>query len=182
MSAFIINSETGKVSIIAGSLGSISGGSSTFEGTYNITLPTLSNGESSQLQLTNRGKLLVSGDSTKYVDVATLVTTQDLTASYVDFGAEINMTGHTKLGVWIIADVNTSENCDLRILGKHTSASADEFDVDGVDVKRLWSGVGADFKKYHEFEVGAIPILQIQAKVGTLGSAGNLSILITKVY
>ena len=84
------------------------------------------------------------------------------------------------LGIWVIADVNTSEDCDLKFLGKHTSAGTDEYEIDGLSVKRLWSGVGTDFKKYYEINVGAVHFIQLQAKVGTLGTAGDLTISITK--
>ena len=115
--------------------------------------------------------------------VTTLVTEQDLTDTYADFGAELDMSGYTKLGIWVSTDCNDSEDVDLKVLGKHTSAGADEFAIDGVSVKRLWTGVGTDSKTYYEFAIGAIPYIQLQAIAGTLGvTAGDLTISITKVY
>ena len=122
-------------------------------------------------------------DYLRYTDVEALVTAQALTASYADFGAEIDMRGFNTVGIWVTIDVNDSQDVDLKVLGKHTSAGADEFEIDGLSVKRLWTGAGTDSKIYYEFETGSIPYLQIQAVAGTLGAtAGTLTIAITKSY
>lgn len=120
----------------------------------------------------------------QYTDAETLVTAQDLTASYADFGAEIDMRGYTKLGVWIVTDVNNSENVNLKALLKHTSAGIDAYEIlDGTGVVALWTTTPADGKLYIEFNVGAAPIVQLQAIAGTVGAtAGDLSIAITKIY
>ena len=112
--------------------------------------------------------------------VATWVTTQDLTASYADFGAEIPTEGYTKIGVWVKADVNDSTTVTLQALGLHTTAG-DEFELDGIGEITLWTSGASDFNKYYEIEVGAVPIIQLQAKAGTVGAtAGDLTISITK--
>jgi hypothetical protein len=114
-------------------------------------------------------------------DIEPLVSAQALTASDADFGAEIDMRGFDTLGIWLTADVNDSLDVVLKALGKHTSAGADEYDVDGVYTKTLWSATTADFKKYYEFNCGAMTIVQLQAIAGTVGStAGTLTIGITK--
>jgi len=119
----------------------------------------------------------------QYTEVVSLVTAQDLTASYADFGVEIDMIGYTKLGIWVTSDVNDSLDVTLKILAKHTSAGADEYEIDGVDTRTLWSTTVADFKKYYEVEIGAVPIIQLQAIAGTVGAtAGDLTISITKIY
>lgn len=119
--------------------------------------------------------------ATEISAVETLVTEQDLTDTYVDFGAEIPYGNYSKLGVWVEGDVNDSENVDLRIIGLHTT-SGDEFEIDGVSEKSLWTTAATDFKKYYEIEVGAVPIIKLQAKAGTVGAtAGDLTIKITKV-
>ena len=93
------------------------------------------------------------------------------------------MVGYTKLGIWLIADVNDSEDVTLKILGKHTSAGTDEYEIDGVSTKELWTSGASDFKKYYEVEVGAVPMIQLQAIAGTVGAtAGDLTISITKIY
>jgi len=118
----------------------------------------------------------------RYTDYETLVTAQDLTTSYADYGSEISTAGYKTLGIFIIGDVNTSEDCDLKILGKYKSGGTDEFELDSTDVKRLWSGVGSDFKKHYLIETDGLPYIQLQAKVGTLGTAGDLTIYVNKVY
>lgn len=119
----------------------------------------------------------------QYTDAETLVTAQGLTASYTDFGSEIDMRSYNRLGVYIIADVNNSENVDLKILGKYESGGTDEYDIDGLSEKRLWDTGASDFKKYYEFDVGTIPYVQLQGKAGTVGTtAGDLTIVIDKKW
>lgn len=119
----------------------------------------------------------------QYSDIEPLVTAQNLTASYVDFGAEIDMQGFNVLGIWIISDVNDSRDVNIKALVKHTSDSIDEFEIDGISTKQLWGSNGSDNKKYYEFNVGAVPIVQLQAMAGTVGTTpGDLTISITKRY
>ena len=120
----------------------------------------------------------------QYTDPETLVTAQDLTDAYADFGAEIDMRGYTKLGVWVISDVNDSENVNLKALVKHTSAGTDEYEIEASGgVKALWTTGASDSKAYYEFNIGAAPFVQLQAIAGTVGAtAGDLSIAITKIY
>lgn len=120
----------------------------------------------------------------QYTDQEVLVSAQDLTNSYADFGAEIDVRGYTKLGVWIITDVNDSENVNLKALVKHTSEGTDEYEIlDGSGVVALWTTGASDSKVYVEFEVGASPFVQLQAIAGTVGAtAGDLTISITKIY
>lgn len=121
--------------------------------------------------------------SSRYTDPEILVSAQDLTASYADYGAEISMQGYNRLGVWIVADVNDSVNVNLKVLAKHTSAGSDEYDIDGVAIKSLWTTGASDFKKYYEFDVGTSPYIQLQAIAGTVGAtAGDLSIVIDKKW
>ena len=117
-------------------------------------------------------------------DPEVLVTAQDLTTSYTDFWAEINMSGYNCLGVYIITDVNDSENVNLKVLGKHESGGVDEYEIDGLLAKSLWTTWAADSKLYYTFKTdGTIPFLQLQAIAGVLGTtAGNLSIVITKSF
>jgi len=118
----------------------------------------------------------------QYTDVETLVTAQDLTDAYADFGAEIDMRGYDTLGVYIISDVNSSEDVDLKVLAKHTSAGTDEYEIDGISVKSLWTTGASDAKTYYEFETNGIPFIQLQAIAGTVGAtAGDLTLEIIKL-
>ena len=119
----------------------------------------------------------------QHTNVSTLVTEQDLTSTYSDFGAEIDMRGYNILGIWILSDVNNSLNVNLKALVKHTPSSTDLFEIDGVFTKQLWGTSGTDNKKYYELNVGSVPIVQLQAMAETVGAIpGDLTILITKRY
>lgn len=120
----------------------------------------------------------------QYTDPETLAEAQDLTDSYADFGVEIDMRGYNRLGVFIITDVNDSENVDLKVLGKHTSEGADKYEIDSISTKTLWTTGATDAKLAYTFETdGAIPFLQLQAIAGTVGSTpGDLTIVITKAF
>jgi hypothetical protein len=114
------------------------------------------------------------------IPVKTVVTAQDLTASYVDFGSPVNVSGNSKLGVHITADVNDSLNVDLKVIALHTSGGS-EFEVDGYNEIRLWGATVADFKKEYLYDCAELNFVQFQAKAGTVGStAGDLTIEITK--
>lgn len=167
-------------------------------GEYRSSATTYGDGDATIAQMDVSGHLKIAGyDSSttsvkttetnpitsQYTTAVEIVTAQDLTGSYADYGAEIDMRGYNKLGIYIIGDVNDSENVYLKALGKHTSAGSDEYEVDGFSVKTLWTTGASDFKKYYEFEVGAIPFIQLQAYAGTVGgTAGDLTISIVKVY
>jgi hypothetical protein len=119
----------------------------------------------------------------QYTDAEELVDAQDLTDSYADFGAEIDMRGYTHLSVYIITDVNDSENVTLKLLGKHTSAGTDEYELDGGTTQALWTTGASDSKLHYEFNVKGTPFVQLQAIAGTVGgTAGDLSISITKCF
>lgn len=114
--------------------------------------------------------------------VFNIVSAQDLTDTYADFGGEIETLGCKSIGLWINCDVNNSEDVTLQVLGLHTSGG-DEYDIDGINVKTLWTSGVSDFNKYYEFDVGVIPILQLQAKAVTVGAtAGDLTIKATRLY
>lgn len=142
------------------------------------------------LEVNDEGKLEVEaslevGDPiySRYTDAETLVSAQDLTVAYADFGAEIDMTGYNRLGVYVTADVNDSLDVSLKALGKHTSAGTDEYEIDGMTIKALWTTVVSDFKTYYEFDIGTLPIIQLQAIAGTVGTtAGDLTIVIDKKW
>lgn len=119
----------------------------------------------------------------EYDDVVLLVSAQDLTNAYADFGGEIDMRGRTKLGVWITADVNNSETVTIKALLKHTAAGTDEYEAGISNEITLWTTGASDFKKYYEFSIGAVPFVQLQAMAATVGAtAGDLTISITKKF
>jgi hypothetical protein len=105
----------------------------------------------------------------QYTHPQTIVTAQDLTAAYADFGPEIDMRGFTHLSVYIITDVNDSENVTLKLLGKHTSAGTDEFELNGGTTQALWTTGASDSKVQYEFNVKGTPFIQLQSIAGTTG-------------
>jgi hypothetical protein len=118
----------------------------------------------------------------QYTDNERIVTEQDLTASYADYGPEIDMRGFNVLGIFLIADVNDSENVNLKALVKHTFDHVDEYDIVATPIA-LWTTGASDFKRYYEINIGAAPIVQLQAIAGTVGAtAGDLTIGIVKKY
>lgn len=118
----------------------------------------------------------------RYTDAETLVTAQDLTASYADFWAEIDMTGYNTLWIFVTYDVNDSENVTLKALAKYESAWTIEAEFDN-NTKSIWTTSASDGSKYFEIEVGAIPFIQLQAIAGTLwATAWDLTISIVKKY
>lgn len=126
---------------------------------------------------------ILNQEYTRYTDAETLVSAQDLTDAYADFGAEIDMRGYNRLGVYVVSDVNDSENVTLQVLGKHTSEGTDEYVIDGIPEETLWTTSASDEKLYYEFDIGTIPFIQLQAKAETVGStAGDLSIVIEKKW
>lgn len=119
----------------------------------------------------------------RYSDGELLEDAQELTSSYTDIGSEIDVKGYTKLGVFVIADTNDSQDVLMKTLAKYEYGGVNEFDLDTAGETTLWSGTSSDFKKYYEIDVGAIPFIQLQVKAGTVGTtAGNLTIYITKKY
>ena len=105
----------------------------------------------------------------QYTDVETLVTAQDLTDAYADFGAEIDMRGYTHLGLYITTDVNSSDNCTLKLLAKHTSAGSDEYELNGGTTQALWTTGASDAKLQYEYDVKGSPYIQLQSIIGSTG-------------
>ena len=117
----------------------------------------------------------------QYTDAETLVTAQDLTDAYADFGAEIDMRGYTHLRVGIVLDVNNSENITMKLLGLNSSGGSDEFEIEGGTTQAI--AHTADNKFSYEFDVKGSPFVQIQAIAGTVGAtAGDLTLTISKIW
>ena len=120
----------------------------------------------------------------RYTDAESLVSAQELTNSYANVGAVIDMRGYNVLQVWLIADVNNSENVKMKSLGKTASDGTDLYDLDDYPEETLWGTGASDFKKSYTFKLNnSIPYIQLQAYAGTVGeTAGTLTISITKSY
>jgi len=117
----------------------------------------------------------------RYTDTETLVTAQDLTDSYADFGAEIDMTGYTHLRVGIVLDVNDSEGITLKVLGLDSAGGSDEYEIEGGTTQAI--AHTADAKYSYTFDVKGTPVVQLQAIATTVGAtAGDLTLTINKIW
>jgi hypothetical protein len=118
----------------------------------------------------------------------------NVTASWADIGAEVDMRGYTKLGVWAVVDINDSENFRIRALGKHTSAGATEYvlpirmvrsDVVDVDDEYFEFANDSDQNVFLEVDTtNLIHYVQLQIQAGVVGStAGQIdNLTITKSW
>lgn len=119
----------------------------------------------------------------RYTDYETLVSAQNLTGAYADYGAEIDMRAYTHLGTYIVADVNDSTEVYMKLLGKHTPAGTEEFIINDITDTMLWSGTTADFNKYLCYDCRTLPYIQLQAYAISSGATvGDLTIYINKFY
>lgn len=110
---------------------------------------------------------------------------QNLTASWVDLGFEIDCKGYDSLGLWLTLDINDTNNARVRVLVKHTKAGSEEYvlpirTVSASDVKvedeYIEFNTDADQKMVLSWQLdNVIPFIQIQVMAGTVGaSAGQI--------
>lgn len=110
-----------------------------------------------------------------------LATEQDLTGSYVNLGTSpnIDVSNEKTVGIIINADVNLSEDVDLKAVG--VDSDYGDYEIDGFNEISLWTTGAADFVQYYEYDVGAIETLKFQIKAGTVGGTpGDISAVILK--
>lgn len=126
--------------------------------------------------------LNINPEYAQYTDWVNLVTAQDLTASYADFGSEIDCRWYNRLGVWITYDVNDSENVKLKALAKYESAGSIEAEFTDNE-ETLWTTSASDGSMYIEFDIWTIPYIQLQWIAWTVGAtAGDLTIVYNLKY
>ena len=129
----------------------------------------------------------VAPADTRYLGPMDLISSaQDFPAAWADLGGEIPVAGRTHIGLWIDVDVNDSTDLQLKILYKHTSGHADEFEMpikvlSATDVKvepgYFELNSDADQKLYLSFPLdGLVPYVQFQIKAGTLGAGTDAQI------
>lgn len=132
--------------------------------------------------------------------VSLIAAAQNVTATWVggELGPEVPTQGYTKMGLWLNIDMNDSQNVRVRILNKHTSAGADEYQsvINSVDT----TGVPFNVKfqgEYLEYDVDAdglvvlpfdvanfVPFVQFQVMAEVVGAtaAQILSAYVTYGY
>ena len=122
-----------------------------------------------------------------YTDAEQLVTASDIGAAdgtYIDQGAEIDMTGYTTLGIFVKFTVNDSTTNTIKVLSKHAGAGAEEFVLETeADYIKILGDASTNI--YYKFGTnGIIPIVQIQSAAADVdtggGTVGTLEIYIVK--
>jgi len=112
--------------------------------------------------------------------VSILAAAQDFTDAFADCGSEISMFGKSGCTFFITLDINDDADLRFRVLGKHTSAGAEEYPL---AIKSPGAGVVAVEALYYEFTSdtdqlivvrvetnGEIPYLQLQIMRGVNGA------------
>lgn len=106
---------------------------------------------------------------------------QDLTTDWADVGGEIDTTNKRgKLHLWIKLDINNSNNFRIKLLDKHASAGADEYErliksasASVVHVEKAYYewNVDEDGKFHLTFDLdGGTDYVQVQAQVSATGA------------
>ena len=134
---------------------------------------------------TNNVKKIIeqAPEHSRYTSALTLVTAQDLTASYADYGAVINMNWYTKLGMKVTYDVNDSDAVKLQVLWMVSATDSTPAEIDWVSEKTVFVSWDSDWQIIYEFTTNSVPYVQIQAKAWTVwATAGDLTIEIFKIY
>ncbi len=111
-----------------------------------------------------------------------LTTPKTLTVSWADIGGEIPTDGNNDIAFWIKLTINDSQNVQLRALAKHTEGNADEYNI---LTETYSAGKNTEDATIHELNTdadqkvmfhiplkGDTPVIQLQAKVLTVGATG----------
>ena len=111
-----------------------------------------------------------------------LTSPQTLTSSWADVGVEISTDGHFDLALWVKLTINNSNNVQFRGLAKHIKGHADEYEVlsetysGGVNTEdAIIHELNSDADQKVMFHIhlkGDTPVIQVQARVLTVGATG----------
>ena len=170
-------SDRAKVNIIAGQVGVSAGAGAVTTNTPRVTLAS------------DDPSILYN----RYTAVQSHVSSpQNVTASWADFGAEIDCRGYKKLIVWITLTHTNSTDNRIKALGKHTSAGADEYELPLLTVGATVVTVQQDYyeldddvtqKTVLEWDVTSIPYVQLQIQCSVVGATADTWVAsITKMY
>jgi len=132
------------------------------------------------------GNFLMTGEVLPYplraddAGISLLAAAQNFTDAFVDCGSEIPMFGKSGCTFFITLDINDDADLRFRVLGKHTSAGAEEY---SLVIKSPGAGVVAVEALYYEFTSdtdqllvvrvetnGEIPYIQPQIMRGVNGA------------
>ena len=132
-------------------------------------------------------------DWNRYTDVEGLVTSaQNVSASWADFGAEIDVRTYTNLIVWLTITHNNSVDNRIKALVKHTYAGTDEYELPIKTVNASAINVLTGYYEFDSdvtqkvavsFDVKNVPYVQLQIQCGTVGATADTFVAyITKMY
>jgi len=109
-------------------------------------------------------------------------TTQDFTASWVDYGPEVSTDGFDCMSIWLNIAINDTQNARLRILSKHTSGGNEYVH----SIEAITASVVNTEDEYFEFTTDedakrvievildvVIPYVQVQIQAGTVGATAG---------
>ena len=113
--------------------------------------------------------------------VALISSPQNLTGSWADLGAEIDTNGAKVIGLWATLDINDTNNARVRVLAKHTSAGAEEYQLPirtvsasdvKIDAEYIEFNSDADQLMVVSFDLDCVvPYVQFQVTAGTAGAS-----------
>jgi len=118
---------------------------------------------------------------------------QDITASWVDMGSEIDMRDFTDLNVFLTVDINDGQNVRIKALGKHEFDGTDEFDfIQGTDngtittITPTYTELESDTDQLImlKFKTYGIPYIQLQVMAVIAGDevTGETAAAISDCY
>lgn len=121
-----------------------------------------------------------------FVELVAIDSPQDLTANWADLGSEIKVDGAQTVLLWVVLDINDSENARVRALGKRESVGDEEYTFPIRTVSATKVTVEVDYTEFASDDDqnmilavdldGGVPYLQFQVQTGTVGaSAGNIA-------
>lgn len=127
-----------------------------------------------------------------FTSAAAVSTGQAVSSGWADFGDEIDVQGYKSLLVWTSLTHYASSNCRVKALAKHATSGADEYELpiktvstSDVKVNSLYYELDSDAtqKMLLDFDITAVPYVQLQIQAGTVGTTGDvIAASITKMY
>ena len=112
-----------------------------------------------------------------------ITSAQNLTNAWADLGGQVEMVKNSKTAIWIVLDINSSENARLRVLAQRYKNDTKEY---VLPIKVVGSSDVKVQDEYFEFNddadqnvileidtAGLIPYLQFQVMAGTVGATAG---------
>jgi len=112
-------------------------------------------------------------ENTFWTDSELLVSEQNLTTSYVDFGSEIDTCGHNLITLYVDVDINSSTGVYIKLIGLD-EIGGNEYEI--RDLKPV-SVEESDGSYAYTFDINSLPYVKVQAYAeNILPTAGDLTI------